>query len=82
MVEFEYFIENERNDQSSFFKKMVEKHLNCICVLLIMGITHLKVIKYSINIQNETNKIMAVGVKKMEAELKDLKDMCTSSMEK
>lgn len=25
---------------------------------------------------------MAVGVNKMEAELKDLKDMCTSSMEK
>lgn len=49
MVEFEYFIENERNDQSSLFKKMVEKHLNCIGVLLIMGITHLKVIKYSIN---------------------------------
>lgn len=49
MVEFEYFIENERNDQSSLFKKMLQKQLNCICVLLIMGITHLKVIKRSIN---------------------------------
>lgn len=49
MVEFEYFIENERNDQSSLFKKMVEKQLHCICVLLIMGITHLKVVSGNIN---------------------------------